>query len=96
MWDMNDVIAIEYRQNFIYWIQFDDGSAGEVDFLPFLYGSMFEPLKGLKYFQQATVDGGTITWPNGADIAPETLYDQLVTPVLLVAEDSPKYKTGNE
>jgi hypothetical protein len=38
-----------------------------------LEGPVFEPLKDVNYFQRLLLLGGTVTCPNGADIAPETL-----------------------
>jgi hypothetical protein len=35
----------------------------------------FEPLKGVKYFQRFFLDGWTVAWPNGADIAPEEVCE---------------------
>jgi len=78
MWNLNDVIEIEYRGAYVFRVVFDDGLSGEVDFEPLVgRGPVFEPLKELEFFRQARIEGGTIAWPNGADIAPESLYEKL-------------------
>lgn len=73
------VTRAEYRGEYRLHLTFNDGRAGTVDFLQWLEGPIFEPLKDPEYFQRFFLDGGTVSWPNGADIAPETLYAQ-VTP----------------
>jgi hypothetical protein len=79
MWDMNEVTRVEYRGEYVYQILFDDGVGGEIDFSDYLsQGPVFETLKDGAVFSQATVEGGTISWPNGADIAPETLYEKIL------------------
>ena len=69
------VTRAEYRGGFCLFVTFDDGTAGTVDFHRWLHGPVFEPLKDPAYFQQFFVDVETVAWPNGADIAPETLYE---------------------
>lgn len=79
MWRLNEVIAIKYLKDFLYHIEFDDGVQGDVDFTQYLgKGVVFEPLKDKNFFQSAHIEGGTIAWPNGADIAPETLYEKVL------------------
>jgi hypothetical protein len=79
MWDFQEVRKIEYRGHYIYHIAFDDGIEGNLDFSEYLTkGPVFEALQDPILFAQATVEGGTIAWPNGADIAPETLYEKIL------------------
>jgi len=78
MWNLNEVIFIEYRKGYTYHVAFDDGLEGDVDFSEYLgNGPVFAPLRELEYFKKAKIEGGTISWPNGADIAPETLYEEV-------------------
>jgi hypothetical protein len=70
------VIRAEYRGEYRLHLVFNDGVENTVDFSAWLQGTIFEPLKDEEYFQRFFVEGGTVTWPNGADIAPETLYER--------------------
>ena len=79
MWDFNEVKDIKYRGKYVYSIKFDDGVEGDLDFSEYLSkGPVFEVLKDREIFSKATVEGGTIAWPTGADIAPETLYEKII------------------
>jgi len=69
------VIRATYESGFRIHLTFNDNMQGTVDFQGWLEGSIFEPLKDQNYFQRFFIDGGTVVWPNGADIAPETLYE---------------------
>jgi hypothetical protein len=59
-------------------LRFSDGTAGDVDLSKELYGDVFEPLKDPEVFKTFTVhpDFHTLCWPNGADFAPEFLYER--------------------
>ncbi len=59
-------------------IEFEDGTKKEFDLKPFLKGSIFTPLlEDPSLFSQVRIVGGTIAWPNGADIDPDVLYYDL-------------------
>jgi hypothetical protein len=70
------VTAAEHRGGHRIHLTFNDGVSGTVDFASWLEGPVFEPLKQESYFKRFFLAGGTVAWPNGADIAPETLYRQ--------------------
>ena len=59
-------------------VVFADGVEGEVDLSDRLFGPVFEPLKDPAMFAQAGIDEfGVVCWPNGADLAPDALYEAL-------------------
>ena len=63
-------------------VTFMDGVTGDVDMRSFLSdpkidGTVFEPLRDSGVFAQARVVLGAIQWPNGADLAPDAMYDAI-------------------
>ena len=70
------VIELRVLEGYKLWLRFQDGLSGTVDLSTELWGPIFEPLKDVALFAQAAVhpELETVTWPNGADLAPEFLY----------------------
>jgi hypothetical protein len=68
------VVQAEQKGGFRLRVVFNDGTENTIDFAQWLEGPMFEALKAPEFFARYFIDGGTVVWPNGADIAPETLY----------------------
>jgi hypothetical protein len=63
-------------------VTFMDGTTGEVDMAPMLAnpdtdGTVFEPLRDPAFFSLARIDLGAVTWPNGADLAPDAMHDEI-------------------
>lgn len=58
-------------------VEFSDGVVKEVDLAGELHGEVFEPLRDTELFSRVAVnpETGTVEWPNGADLAPEFLYE---------------------
>jgi hypothetical protein len=74
-----DVLEARYVRDFVIWLRFRDGTSGEIDLQPVFRGPVFEPLKDVAFFRQFRVhpEFETLVWPNGADLAPEFLHDNV-------------------
>jgi hypothetical protein len=63
-------------------VTFVDGTTGEVDLRAFLSGpnvegTIFESLRDPAAFAHVQVILGAIQWPNGADLAPDAMYQAI-------------------
>jgi hypothetical protein len=76
MWRLKKVKALpDYRLE----VEFEDGVRGIVDCAETLWGPVFEPLRDPERFAEVTIDEfGAPCWPNGADLAPDAIYEDLV------------------
>lgn len=72
------IIEAKYLNEFRIYLKFSDGVEGTVDLFKILKGPVFEPLKEKEYFKNFSLNTWTLEWPNGADLAPEFLYDQVL------------------
>ena len=75
--DLVSVRSVRVCDSSVVYVTFSDGSARDIDLEPYLHGPLFDPIRlDPQLFAQVVVDPETetLTWPNGADIAPEVLY----------------------
>jgi hypothetical protein len=71
------VTDVTHLQGYKLRVTFNDGVTKDIDLQGELHGQVFEPLKDIAIFKQVRVNADTCTieWPNGADFAPEFLYE---------------------
>jgi hypothetical protein len=73
--EMIEVTHVEPLGGFVLRLRFNDDTERVVDLEAELWGPVFEPLKeDPKLFRAVKIEGPTIAWPNGADLAPEFLH----------------------
>jgi len=79
---MPRLLEARYVRDFVVWLRFSDCAQGEADLAGELTGPVFEPLRDRAYFRTFVLhpELHTIVWPNGADLAPEFLYDRIRVP----------------
>jgi hypothetical protein len=72
------VQAVKPLHDFWALVSFDNGLRREINLESYLHGPVFEPIRGNRdTFCSMVVVGGTVAWPNGADIDPDVLYYEL-------------------
>ena len=60
-------------------IAFADGLSGVVDLSKDRFDGMLAPLSDEAFFARARIHEGVVTWPNGAEIAPDAMYDEVLS-----------------
>ncbi|MBN1606601.1 MAG: DUF2442 domain-containing protein [Polyangiaceae bacterium] len=76
------VVTAKPEQDACFSVVFHDGLEGRVDMAAFLRhrrvtATVFEALRDPAFFQTLRVEQGAVVWPNGADLAPDAMYDAI-------------------
>jgi len=76
-----DITAVSIVRHGVLRLTFADGLMGEVEVLDRMRGPVFEQARTPEGFAAVEVDAetGTVVWPGGADLAPDTLYERVRT-----------------
>jgi Protein of unknown function (DUF2442) len=87
---MIDVVGIKRLGAHRLQISFSDGSVGTRDFADMVAreGEMVRPLKDAEYFARVFLEDGALTWPNGYDVDPIALHDEMKKAGLLRRADA--------
>ena len=68
-------VDVDYIKDYELLVTFSDGNKKKVDLRPYLTGEVFGELLDKEKFVQYGLTRITIEWANGADLAPEFLYE---------------------
>jgi hypothetical protein len=73
-----DITDVEVLHDHVVRLRFADGFERIIDLDPYLYGPVFAEIRSdpaVFATVKVDADAGTIAWPNGADLAPDVLYE---------------------
>ena len=76
-----DITEVTVLRHGVVELAFADGLKGAVEILPRMQGPVFQRARTEEGFAEVAVDeeSGTIVWPGGGDLAPDTLYERVRT-----------------
>ena len=94
-----EITKAEYAGDYRLRLWFNNGQVRVADLEQSLVGEVFQPLRDKSYFQRFSIPFNTVEWENGADFAPEYLFEHSVrpydikddTPIPTAAEDTAEY-----
>lgn len=70
-----EITSAKYLGDYRIEAVFNNGVVKEIDLSKHLTGKIFKPLKDKKLFSRFDIQLNTISWQNGADFAPEFLFE---------------------
>jgi len=73
-----DITHVEVLHDHVVRLRFADGVEKSIDLEPYLHGPVFAEIRhdpAVFASVRVDADAGTIVWPNGADLAPDVLYE---------------------
>lgn len=88
-----EITKANYIEDYKIELEFNNGELYLVDLINELNGSVFVPLKNKAFFKDFSIVYNTIEWKNGADFAPEYLYELAKRQSKLASEPKAEYKT---
>jgi hypothetical protein len=86
------IVKLKVQPNYQLFVTFFDGVSGAVDMRSLLTqrnlaGTVFEPLQEAEFFAKASLEHGAVTWPNGADLAPDAMHEEIAKHGVWVLRD---------
>lgn len=70
-----EIVKADYIDGYRIELWFNNGKSKVIDFYDLLDGEVYEPLKNISNFKSFSIRFNTIEWENGADFAPEFLFN---------------------
>lgn len=67
-------IEVEPMPDYKIKVGFDNGEKRLFDVKPYIRGEWFSELQDMEVFNAVRIDGLSVAWPDGQDIAPDCLY----------------------
>ena len=71
-------VAVKPLPDYMLQVDFNNGERRLFDVKPYLRGEWFSELLDEKVFHSVKVEGLSVAWPDGQDIAPDCLYQNAV------------------